>query len=130
MSELNDFLGVIAGVMIAILLFIALLGGLIFLMEKSTDRTRATYEYNLSEIDDGVYGYYNTVSSGVPAQNYEVITLYFNGSIHTLDGDVNIHYTDSEPRLVWHYVRLVHGCTYDVYVPNGSIEMRPNVGLG
>lgn len=130
MSELEGFLGVMAGAMVAILLVIALLGGLIFLMEKSTDRTRATYEYNLSEIDDGVYGYYNTVSSGVPAQNYEVITLYFNGSIHTLDGDVNIHYTDSEPRLVWHYVRLVHGCTYDVYVPNGSIEMRPNVGLG
>jgi hypothetical protein len=130
MSELKDFLGVIAVVMVAILLFIALLGGLIFLIEKSTDRTRATYEYSLSEIDDGVYGYYNTVSSGVPAQNYEVITLYFNGSIHTLDGNVNIHYTDGEPRLVWHYVRLVHGCTYDVYVPNGSIEMRPNVGLG
>lgn len=130
MRDLENALAVIAAVMVGILLSIAILGGMIFLFEKSTDRTRTTYEYSLSEIDDGVYGYYNTVSSGVPAQNYEVITLYFNGSIHTLDGDVNIHYTDSEPRLVWHYVRLVHGCTYDVYVPNGSIEMRPNVGLG
>lgn len=90
----------------------------------------ATYEYKLQEIDGGIYGYYNTVNSNVPSGNYEVITLYFNGSTHTLDGNVNIHYTDSDPHLVWHYVRVVHGCTYDVYVPSGSIEMRPNVGLG
>jgi hypothetical protein len=90
----------------------------------------ATYEYKLQEIEDGVYGYYNTVSSSIPAENYEVITLYFNGSLTTLDGNVTIRYTDTEPKVVWHYERIVHGSDIVVYVPKGSIEMRPNVGLG
>ena len=94
----------------------------------------ATYEniveYKLVEINDGVYGYYNTVSSKAPASNYEVITLCLNGSVRTLKGDVNIHYTTGDPKLVWTQTKTVNGDTIDVYVPQGSIEMRPNVGLG
>lgn len=86
-----------------------------------------TFEYTLTELSDGVYGYYNAVTSNIPAENYEMIVLCFNGQIYTLKGDVNIHYTDNECKLIWTDVNLVHGDTFEVYVPSGSIEMRPNL---
>lgn len=87
-------------------------------------------ECNLTELDDGIYGYYNTVSSNIPSHNYEVITLCVNGSVRTLRGDVNIHFDSSEHKLVWIQTRYVNGDTIDVYVPQGTIEMRPNVAYG
>jgi len=94
----------------------------------------ATYEnvveYKLLEVSNGVYGYYNTVSSSTPAHNYEVITLCLNGSVRTLKGHVNIHYTTGEPRLVWTQTKIIKSDTINIYVPHRSIEMRPNVGLG
>jgi hypothetical protein len=86
-----------------------------------------TVEYDLHELDDGVYGYYNAVTSNIPAENYEMIVLCLNGQIFTLNGDVNIYYTDDAPKLIWTDVNRVHGDTFDVYVPSGSIEMRPNL---
>jgi hypothetical protein len=86
-----------------------------------------TVEYRLQEIEDGVYGYYNAVTSNVPAENYEMIVLCFGSSIHTLKGDVNIHYTDEECKLIWKDVNIVNGDTFDIYVPYGSIDMRPNL---
>lgn len=90
---------------------------------------KETLEYNLYEINDGIYGYYNIVSSSIPAQNYEVITLYFGG-VYTLKGDVNIHYTNERPRLVWEKTKIVNGDTIDVHVPYNSIEIRPNMTVG
>lgn len=86
-----------------------------------------TFEYTLTELSDGVYGYYNAVTSNIPAENYEMIVLCLNGQIYTLKGDVNIHYTDGECKLIWNDVKLVNGDTYEVYVPSGTIEMRPNL---
>lgn len=85
------------------------------------------FEYKLSDFGNGIYGYYNAVTSNIPAENYEMIVLCFAGRIHTLNGDVNIHYTDGEPKLIWTDVNVVHGDTFEVYVPYGSIEMRPNL---
>ena len=90
---------------------------------------RNTLEYTLDEIDNGVYGYYNAVTSNIPSENYEMIVLCLNGQIYTLKGDVNIHYTDDEPRLIWNERKIVNGDTYEVYVPSGTIEMRPNIGV-
>lgn len=89
-----------------------------------------TLEYNLHEINDGIYGYYNIVSSAIPAQNYQVVTLYFGGGVYTLKGQVNIHYTESNPRLVWEKTKTVNGDTLDVYIPYGSLEVRPNMTVG
>ena len=86
-----------------------------------------TVEYSLTELGDGIYGYYNAVTSSIPAENYEMIVLCLNGQIYTLKGDVNIHYTDNERKLIWTDVNVVHGDTFEVYVPSGSIEMRPNL---
>ena len=86
-----------------------------------------TVEYKLKDFGDGTYGYYNAVTSNIPSENYEMIVLCFADRIYTLKGDVNIHYTNEEPKLIWTDVNVVHGDTFDVYVPYGSIEMRPNL---
>lgn len=90
----------------------------------------STNIYKLDEIEEGVYGYYNVTVSSIPAENYDMITLYFGGRIYTLDGDVKIHYTTEEPKVVWTYRRVVHGDRIEVYVPEGSIIVRPNVNVG
>ena len=87
-----------------------------------------TIEYELMEFDDGVYGYYNAVTSNIPAGNYDMITLCFNNKVYTLKGDVNVYYTDEAAKLIWTDTNIVNGDTFDVYVPLGSIEMRPNLG--
>ena len=84
-------------------------------------------EYDLVELEDGVYGYYNAVTSNIPAENYEMIVLCLNGQIYTLKGDVNIHYTEDKCKLIWTDVNIVHGDTFEVYVPTGTIAMRPNL---
>lgn len=86
-----------------------------------------TVEYDLVELEDGVYGYYNAVTSNIPAENYEMIVLCLNGQIYTLKGDVNIHYTEDKCKLIWTDVNIVHGDTFEVYVPTGTIAMRPNL---
>lgn len=86
-----------------------------------------TVEYRLHELEDGVYGYYNAVRSNIPAENYDMVIVCFGGNIFTLDGNINIHYTDSTPRIVWKDINVVHGDTFDVYVPYGSIIFRPNL---
>lgn len=88
-----------------------------------------TVEYNLCELEDGVYGYYNTVSSNTPAHNYETIILCVNGNILTFNGDVNICYTTGTPKIVWRQTKIVYGDNITVYVPHGSIDFRGNVGL-
>lgn len=89
-----------------------------------------TLKYNLYEISDGIYGYYNIVTSTAPAHNYQVVTLYFGGGVYTLKGEVHIHYTEDHPRLVWEKTHILNGDSIDVYVPYGSIEVRPNMTVG
>ena len=86
-----------------------------------------TVEYELMEFGDGVYGYYNAVTSSIPAENYDMITLCFNNKVYTLKGDVNVYYTDEAAKLIWTDTNIVNGDTFDVYVPFGSIQMRPNL---
>jgi hypothetical protein len=96
---------------------------------KHTYVDSTTVEYTLYEIDDGIYGYYNTVSSKAPAHNYEMITLCINGSIKTFKGTVNINYTEGESKLIWVQKNYIYGDILNVYAPYGSIEIRPNIGM-
>ena len=82
---------------------------------------KETFEYDLVEMEPGVYAYYNVVTSNIPAENYEMITACLNGRVYTLGGHVYIHYTDGDPKLFWTDVNLVHGDTFEVYVPKGSV---------
>lgn len=110
---------------------VAIIFGCVCFLKSCLDYTTysETHEYNLTDLGDGIYGYYNAVTSSIPAENYEMIVVCLNGQIYTLKGDVNIHYTDNEHRLVWTSTNMVYGDTFDIYVPLGSIELRPNLTL-
>lgn len=79
-------------------------------------------EYQLSEIEDDVYGIHVTTTSRAPASNYEMISVNINDQIYTIKGDVNVHYVDGESRLVWTNSNYVNSDTADLYVPKGTIR--------
>lgn len=112
-----------------ILLIMAVIFGCAFGLKScyAYSRYSETHEYNLYELGDGIYGYYNAVTSNIPSENYEMIVLCLNWQIYTLNGTVNIHYTDNEHKLLWTRTNMVHGDTFDIYVPFGSIVVRPNL---
>ena len=112
-------------IVVVIAIFIALLYGLI-----SYNETSVIKEYSLHELDDGIYGIYTVVSSSIPAQNYEIITLCVNGQGCTFKGHVHIYYTDVTPKLVWEDKNSINSDTMSIYVPYGSIEYSANVGIG
>jgi len=88
------------------------------------------HNYSLSELSEGTYGWYYRVSSQVPAQNYDVITLCCNGVVATFQGNVHITYTDSkEPYAVVKDYNLVNADKIYVYVPRGTIHFQENVGV-
>lgn len=108
-----------------ILAFCVFIGCLIHHGNQHTE-----HEYALSELSSGVYGVYSVVSSSIPAQNYEMITLCCNGNICTFKGNVNIQYTDAvKPYVVWHNYNTVNSDDIWVYVPYGTIEFQKGVGV-
>lgn len=80
-----------------------------------------THEYSLTEIEDGVYAYYQVVASSIPAHNYNIVTVNANGHIMTLKGSVSIRNSE-ECKLVWTDVNVNYGDTIDVYIPINSIK--------
>ena len=85
--------------------------------------------YELENIDDnGNYAIYHTVSSSIPADNYEVVYVCFNNAMHALKGNVSITYTNDKPRIDITWTHLVYGDEYNLYVPKGSVIYEGNVG--
>ena len=121
---MKKYIGLILCILVVIMV-IGIVAGLIIHGEQYT-----VTEYELSELDDGIYGIYAVVSSTIPAHNYEIITLCYNGQIHTFKGYVNIHYSEKIHKLIYKNKNAINSDTMDVYVPRGSIEISSNVGLG
>ena len=110
-----------------IVIFVSLVGlciGLTIYGNKYTE-----HEYQLTEIQDGIYGTYSTVVSSIPAQNYEIITLCCNGSIRTFKGTVHISYTDGESYVKHKNSNTVNADELWVYVPFGTIEYGGTTGI-
>ena len=93
--------------------------GLVF---EQFEEPPTVYEYQLSEIEDGVYGIHITTTSRAPASNYEMVSVNINDQIYTIKGNVNVHYVDGESRLVWTDTNYVNSDTADLYVPKGTIR--------
>lgn len=113
---------IIAGLVIVV--FGVFLCWFTYYTEQYTETT-----YSLSEVDDGVFAIYHTVSSNVPAKNYEVLTICCNGSVYTFKGDVSITYTDNEPYAIVRKYNIVNGDEIHIYIPKGAVEYQANVGL-
>lgn len=100
------------------LLFVGIVWSIVAAFRYTT--FKETREYSLTELEGGVYAYYQVVVSDVPAHNYDIITVNANGHILTLKGDVNIHHSEN-CRLVWTATHVSYGDTIDVYIPLDSV---------
>lgn len=106
---------------IAVILALAFLSGMAYLI--SWMNQSKTYEFELEEVDDNIYCYYETIVSRVPAQNYTIMTLCVNGGVRIIKGDLQIIYvSDITPRCVWKAYNYVNGNEVTVYIPKGSLE--------
>lgn len=108
-----------------IVLFVAVIGGLIHYGNQYTE-----HEYQLDEMNDGVYAIYYTTHSRAPAYNYEVVTLCCNGNVCTFKGNVNISFTDDESYAKVKNYNTVNNDDIYVYVPQGTVSYQPSVDIG
>ena len=59
------------------------------------------YTYTLEELEEDVYGIYQTVVSSIPAQNYTMITICCDGNVKTIKGVIQICYTEETPKIIY-----------------------------
>jgi hypothetical protein len=122
----------IAKIIVFTLVGTLIVGGIIsFVMWVYNNNTKYDeLEYALEEIEDGVYGYYGVTVSSIPAQNYQMITVYYGGSMRTLKGDIQICYTSGEPKIYIKDYNIVNADDIIVYVPKGTIINTGTTGIG
>ena len=80
------------------------------------------YTYTLEELEEDVYGIYQTVVSSIPAQNYTMITICCDGNVKTIKGVIQICYTEERPKITIKDYNCYKNDEAVLYVPNGSIE--------
>lgn len=108
-------------------IILILLGAISYYICYSSWSEEVSYE--LQNIDnDGNYAIYHTVSSSIPADNYEVVYVCFNDTMHTLKGNVSITYINDNPHIDITRTHIVYGDDYDLYIPKGSVIYEDNVG--
>lgn len=79
--------------------------------------------YDLQEIEPGIYAYTSTVVSNIPAENYEMCTVLINGKYITIKGTVKIAKSDgSTPKIKWENRRIVNGDTVTIYADINKIK--------
>lgn len=108
-----------------LILFVVVIGGLIHYGNQYTE-----HEYQLNEMNDGVYAIYYTTHSRMPAQNYEVVTICGNGNVFTLRGSVYISFTDGKPYAKVKNYNIVNSDEIYVYVPQGTVSYQESVIVG
>lgn len=106
--------------------------GLIVIPAKLIDygNQYTEHEYQLYEMNEGVYAIYYTTHSSVPAYNYEVVTLCCDGNIYTFKGNVYISFTNDEPYAKVIKYNTVNNDDVYVYVPYRTVCYRSSVNVG
>ena len=99
-----------------IAIMLILVGTLLYFVHYTSWSKEVSYELQNID-DDGNYAIYHTVSSSIPADNYEVAYVCFNDAMHTLEGNVSITYTNDNPHIDITWTHLVYGNDYNLYVP-------------
>ena len=122
MNKDIKFIIIVIGIVV---LFVAAIGGLIHYGNQYTE-----HEYQLCEMEDGIYAIYYTTHSTVPAENYEVITLCCNGNVYTFKGNVNISFTDDNPYAKVRIYNTVNSDDIYVYVPQKTVYYQSSVYVG
>ena len=114
---------------IAFIIIIALFIAIPFALNRYS-KQYVEKEYTLCDMGDGVYAYYTNVSSAIPAQNYEMVSVCANGNVITLKGSINISYVSDNFRMMWKDTNTVNGDTITIYVPKNSVEFMVNISVG
>ena len=81
------------------------------------------YEFELSEIESGVYAYREQVVSAIPAENYTMTTVCdTSGNVFTIKGSFSVVNTDTEkPHAVWTDKDIVNADSITIYAPAKSV---------
>lgn len=113
----------------AFLMVCAVLG---FLVWKNMMTPPTIYEFELSEISNGIYAYRGDVVSSIPAQNYTTATVCdTSGNIYTIKGTVRIINTKYEtPHAVLEDYNIVNSDTVTLYVPSGTVQYIGTTSVG
>lgn len=108
--------------LIVVLIFAGLLSLLLYKNEYDLEHP-TTYEFELSEMANGVYAYREQAVSSIPAQNYTMATFCdTNGNIYTVKGQVySVNYTSGKPYAVWESTNIVNSDTVTIYAPAGTV---------
>lgn len=89
------------------------------------------YTYNLEELDEDVYGIYQTVVSVIPAENYKIMLVCYNGNIRKFKySAVEILYTEEIPKITIKDYKQYKKDEIILYVPSGGIEIQGTMYLG
>ena len=86
-------------------------------------------QYQLQEVESGVYAIYYKTHSRAPAYNYDVVIINCNGNIKTFEGNVNITYTNDNPYVEIANSNYANNDKVYVYVPYGSVKYARDVGI-
>lgn len=98
-------------------------------MIKYTNYSEAS-AFDLQEIKEGTYIIYHSVSSNVPADNYDVVLLRYENQIHEYKGCVTICSTNDKPHVkIISRPNISNNDEVFVFVPDGTVEFANNVSL-
>lgn len=81
------------------------------------------YEFELSEIESGVYAYREQVVSDIPAENFTMTTVCdTSGNVFTIKGSLSVVNTETEkPHAVWTDKNIVNADSITIYAPAKSV---------
>lgn len=116
---------VIIALMVGIIAFFAFVAWI-------NKRPPTVYQFELSEIADGVYAYRETAVSSIPAENYTMATVCDkNGNIFTIRGSVKVvNQNGCPPYAVWEDSNIVNGDMITIYAPANTVEYLGAVSIG
>lgn len=88
------------------------------------------HEYELSEIQDGIYVLYQQTISATPAHNYEIATFCSNGVMMTIKGDVNFIIYDDKPIAKIKSTPNMVNCDFATfYINKDMVEYLPTISV-
>lgn len=114
-----------------VIALVTVLFAFIGLMVWTGTRPPMTYQFELSEISDGVYAYLGTAVSSIPAENYTMATVCDgSGNMYTIKGTVRVvNYIDSVPYAIWEDYNIVNADVITIYAPTNTAEYLGTVSV-
>lgn len=96
---------------------------LLFVYNFYLDSHPKIYEFELSELESGVYAYREEAVSAIPAQNYTMTTVCdTSGNVFTIKGSLSVVNTETDrPHAVWTDKDIVNADSITIYAPAKSV---------